>query len=106
METPKKKTETRAALSGIKIEHDRQLPRLSRIEGQVRGLQKMIDTKRHPLDIVHQISAVISALRRVQSDMVRDPMAALGEAIFTEKLSPQKRREITDEIATLLKRLS
>jgi len=79
---------------------------LSRIEGQVRGLQKMIDAERNCLDIVHQISAIINALRRVQNDMLRDHLAALGEAIIANDLTPQKRREMADELAALLKRLS
>ncbi len=103
----KNKTESnKATHGGIEVKHDRQMPRLSRIEGQVRGLQKMIDAERNCLDIVHQISAIINALRRVQNDMLRDHLAALGEAIVAENLTPQKRREMADELAALLKRLS
>jgi DNA-binding FrmR family transcriptional regulator len=95
-----------AAHGGIEVKHDRQLPRLSRIEGQVRGLQKMIDAERNCLDIVHQISAIINALRRVQTDMMRDHLTVLGEAIVAENLSPQMRREMADELAALFKQLS
>lgn len=106
MEKSKKKTNNRDAHGGVEVKHERQLPRLSRIEGQVRGLAKMIDAERNCLDIVHQISAIINALRRVQTDMMRDHLAALGEAIVAEKISPQTRREMADELAALLKRLS
>ncbi len=103
----KNKTESdKAAHGGIEVNHQRQQPRLSRIEGQVRGLAKMIDAKRNCLDIVHQISAIIHALRRVQKDMLGDHLAALGEAIIAENLSPQERREMADELAALLKQLS
>ena len=102
----KKKDSNKAAHGGIEVKHDRQLPRLSRIEGQVRGLQKMIDAERDCLDIVHQISAIINALRRVQNDMLRDHLAALGESIVAKDLPPQKRREMADELTALLKRLS
>ena len=81
-------------------------PRLSRIEGQVRGVQKMIDTERNCLEIVHQISAIINALRRVQNDMLRDHLTALGEAIIAGNLLPQERREMADELAALFKQLS
>lgn len=101
-----KKDSNKASHGGVEVKHDRQMPRLSRIEGQVRGLQKMIDAERDCLDIVHQISAIINALRRVQTDMMRDHLAALGEAIIAENLSPQKRREMADELAALLKQLS
>jgi DNA-binding FrmR family transcriptional regulator len=100
------KDSNKAAHGGIEVNHDRELPRLSRIEGQVRGLQKMIDAKRDCLDIVHQISAIINALRRVQTDMMRDHLAALGEAIIAADITPQKRREMADELAALLKQLS
>lgn len=100
------KESNKAAHGGIEVKHDRELPRLSRIEGQVRGLAKMIETERDCLDIIHQISAIINALRRVQSDMLGDHLAALGEAIVAENISAQTRREMADEIAALLKRLS
>ncbi len=87
-------------------DHAKQLPRLRRIEGQVRGMQKMIEEERDCLDITNQISAIINALRRVQSDMLHDHLAALGEAIIAEDLSPKKRRELAEEIREHLKRLS
>jgi CsoR family transcriptional regulator, copper-sensing transcriptional repressor len=100
------KNKTATAHGGIEVKHDKQIPRLSRIEGQVRGMQKMIDDGRNCLDIVHQISAIINALRRVQKDMLGDHLAALGEAIIVENLTPQQRREMADEIAALLKNLT
>jgi CsoR family transcriptional regulator, copper-sensing transcriptional repressor len=106
LEKSKKKTENQAAHGGVETHHEKQLPRLSRIEGQVRGLQKMIETERNCLDICHQISAIINALRRVQTDMVREHLAALGEAIVAEDISPKKRREMADELTALLKELS
>lgn len=101
-----KKDSNQSAHGGIEVNHERQLPRLSRIEGQVRGLGKMIDTDRNCLDIVHQISAIINALRRVQKDMLGDHLAALGESIVANELTPQKRREMADELVALLKQLS
>lgn len=108
MEKPKKNTKSKAATKSgdIEINHNRQIPRLSRIEGQVRGLQKMIDDERSCLDIVHQISAVTAALRRVQTDIMRDHLATLGETIIAGNLSPKTRREMADEFTALIKRLS
>ncbi|BAL05965.1 metal-sensitive transcriptional regulator [Bradyrhizobium japonicum] len=42
--------------------------RLGRIEGQVRGLSKMVEEDRYCIDIVTQISAVRAALRRVEEE--------------------------------------
>src|SRR5688572_12028547 len=48
------------------------LKRLSRIEGQVRGLGRMVEEDRYCIDIVTQIAAVQAALRRVEEDVLRD----------------------------------
>lgn len=48
------------------------LKRLSRIEGQVRGLARMVEEDRYCIDIVTQIAAVRAALRRVEEDVLRD----------------------------------
>lgn len=101
-----KKESSKSAHGGIEVNHEKQIPRLNRIEGQVRGLGKMIDAERNCLDIIHQISAIINALRRVQNDMLRDHLAALGESIVAGNIKPQKRREMADELAALLKQLS
>ena len=49
--------------------------RLNRIEGQVRGLAKMVDEDRYCIDIVTQISAVRSSLRRVEEEILKDHVA-------------------------------
>lgn len=86
------------------IGHARQLPRLRRIEGQVRGLQQMIADGRYCVEVGHQIEAVIAALRRVQSDMIRDHMEAAIQTMVSEGLSEEARRRLADEVATLLTR--
>lgn len=48
------------------------LKRLGRIEGQVRGLARMIDEDRYCVDVVTQIAAVRAALRRVEQEILRD----------------------------------
>src|ERR671924_133442 len=57
--------------------------RLSRIEGQVRGLSKMVDEDRYCIDIVTQISAVRAALRRVEEEVLRDHVAHCVEHAIT-----------------------
>ncbi|HVR97675.1 MAG TPA: metal-sensitive transcriptional regulator [Thermoanaerobaculia bacterium] len=51
---------------------DRNLKRLRRIEGQVRGLQKMVDEDRYCADILTQISSVQEALRSVGRELMRN----------------------------------
>ncbi len=50
----------------------RNLLRLKRIEGQVRGIQKMVDDDRYCVDILAQIDAVDQALRGVSRELVKN----------------------------------
>ncbi|HEU4641838.1 MAG TPA: metal-sensitive transcriptional regulator [Gemmatimonadaceae bacterium] len=54
---------------GIK---ERNLKRLRRIEGQVRGLQKMVEEDRYCADILTQVSSVHEALRAVARELMRN----------------------------------
>ena len=49
--------------------------RFNRIEGQVRGLAKMVGEDRYCIDIVTQISAVRAALRRAEEEILKDHVA-------------------------------
>ena len=51
---------------------DRNLTRLRRIEGQVRGLQKMVDDERYCAEVLTQISSVHEALRAVARELMRN----------------------------------
>ncbi len=51
---------------------DRNLKRLRRIEGQIRGLQKMVEEERYCADILMQISSVHEALRGVGRELMRN----------------------------------
>lgn len=51
---------------------DRNVKRLRRIEGQVRGLQKMVEEERYCADILTQISSVQEALRGVSRELMRN----------------------------------
>lgn len=58
-------TEPHGAVHGYTMDKDNYLKRLKRIEGQVRGLQRMIDEDTYCIDILTQVSAVTSALQSV-----------------------------------------
>lgn len=91
---------------GVEVDHRRQIPRLRRIEGQVRGLQEMIETGRYCINIAQQLNAAIAALRRVQSDMLRGHLRACVEASLEGHLPDAERRRIIEEVAALLARPS
>ena len=65
----------------------------------------MIHDGRYCLDVINQAGAVISSLRRIQSDMLRDHLAACGRSATTGQFSAQEREEMADEVAKLLKQL-
>lgn len=87
---------------GVPVDHSGQLPRLRRIEGQVRGLQQMIDDQRYCVEVAQQINAVIAALRRVQADMLRAHLRACVEAATNGDLPEEHRTQLLDEISALL----
>ena len=70
--------------------------RLNRIEGQVRGLAKMVDEDRYCIDIVTQISAVRSALRRVEEEILKDHVAHCVEHEIHSGDKADQRRKIAE----------
>ena len=70
--------------------------RLSRIEGQVRGLARMVDEDRYCIDIVTQISAVRAALRRVEEEVLKDHVAHCVEHAIASGDKADQRRKITE----------
>jgi len=67
--------------------------RLSRIEGQVRGLARMVEDDRYCIDIVTQISAVRAALRRLEEEVLRDHVAhCVNQAIASGDQTEQRRK--------------
>jgi DNA-binding FrmR family transcriptional regulator len=67
--------------------------RLNRIEGQVRGLARMIDDDRYCIDIVTQISAVRTALRRVEEEILRDHVShCVADAIASGSQADQRKK--------------
>ena len=72
------------------------LKRLRRIEGQVRGLARMVEEDRYCIDIVTQISAVRAALRRVEEEILRDHVAHCVEHAISSGDKADQRRKIAE----------
>ena len=75
--------------------------RLSRIEGQVRGVSKMLEDDRYCIDIVTQISAVRAALRRVEEEVLRDHVAHCVEHAISSGNKADQREKITELMAVI-----
>ena len=70
--------------------------RLGRIEGQVRGLSKMVEEDRYCIDIVTQIAAVRAALRRVEEEVLRDHVAHCVEHAISSGDKANQRQKIAE----------
>jgi CsoR family transcriptional regulator, copper-sensing transcriptional repressor len=92
-------------MAGYTGSKDDYLKRLRRVEGQVRGVQKMVESDTYCIDILTQVSAVTKALQGVAVGLVedhlghcvRDAVAAGGES------ADQKVAEASAAIARLLR---
>ena len=72
------------------------LKRLGRIEGQVRGLARMVEEDRYCIDVVTQISAVRAALRRLEEEVLRDHVAHCVEHAITAGNKSDQRRKVAE----------
>jgi DNA-binding FrmR family transcriptional regulator len=70
--------------------------RLNRIEGQVRGLTKMVDEDRYCIDIVTQIAAIRAALSRVEEELLRGHVASCMEHAIASGDKADQRRKIAE----------
>ena len=72
---------------------DSALKRLLRIEGQVRGLIRMVENDRYCIDVVTQISAARAALRKVEEEVLRDHVGhCVKNAISSGNKAAQRRK--------------
>lgn len=78
-----------------------QLARLSRIEGQVRGVSRMVDEERYCIDILTQIRAAKAALGKVEQEILRDHLAHCVSDAFHGG-SDKERQDKIDELIELL----
>jgi CsoR family transcriptional regulator, copper-sensing transcriptional repressor len=77
------------------------LRRLSRIEGQVRGVARMVERDRYCIDVITQIAAVRAALRRVEEEMLQDHVGHCVEHAITSGSRREQRRKVNELIDVL-----
>jgi len=81
--------------------HDDKLPNLNRIEGQIKGIKKMIENRRYCVDILTQLKAVRAALHKVEQEVLKTHMHhCLTHAV--ESGNDKDIREKIDELMQLL----
>lgn len=91
-----------AGYSGSKDDYQK---RLRRIEGQVRGVQRMVDDDIYCIDILTQISAITKALQAVSLGLLEDHVAhcVVDAARESDEAAQVKVREAADAIARLVR---
>ena len=83
---------------GTNPSHVDNLVALRRIEGQVRGVQRMVEERKYCIDILNQIYAVKGALGRVEEKIreFRERTAVSGAAVALESRLGTLRGQLTD----------
>ena len=81
------------------------LKRLRRIEGQVRGVQKMIAEDRYCADVLAQVSSVQEALRGVSQALLKNHLRHCATAAFSSD-EASEREAISDELVDLFAKFS
>ena len=77
--------------------------RLSRIEGQVRGISGMIDQDRYCIDVLTQIQAIRAALKRVEGEVLADHVSHCVEHAIRSG-TPAEQRKKVQELLDVLER--
>lgn len=92
-------------MPGYQISKEDLLGRLRRVEGQVRGLQQMVESDRYCVDVLTQISAVTRALQSVAVGMLDDHLrhCVAGAVSAGGPEAEEKLTEATAAIERLIK---
>jgi len=77
------------------------LNRLSRIEGQVRGIARMVEEDRYCIDVLTQVQAARAALSRVESEMLKDHLGHCIESAIVAGDAAEQRKKASELIELL-----
>ena len=83
--------------------HEEQITFLKKIEGQIRGIQKMIEDRRYCVDIMTQIHSVIGALYRVENEIFKKHIDGCVIQALRGKSEAEKQKKIEEDIELIAK---
>ena len=83
--------------------HTNQLQRLRRVEGQIRGVIKMIENKRYCMDILQQTRAISAALRAVENNIMEDHMTSCVVTAMKSNKKNEQANKIKEVIEVISK---
>src|SRR5690348_2840777 len=94
-----------ASMPGYSDRKDAIQKRLRRVEGQVRGLQRMVDEDKYCIDVLDQVAAATKALQAVAIELLEDHLAHCVTDAITEggKTADDKLSEASAAIARLVR---
>lgn len=81
--------------------HEEQIVSLRRIEGQIRGIQKMIEEKRYCIDILTQLHSIVGAILRVEDRIFRKHLEGCVSRSLKGKSKTGKQKKL-DEVIDLI----
>jgi len=84
--------------------HHEQIAFLKKIEGQIRGIQRMIQENRYCVDIITQLHSIIGALYRVENEIFKKHIDGCVVHALKGKSETEKQKKI-NEIVELISRL-
>ncbi len=82
----------------MKLEKEATVRRLNRIEGQVRGISRMIEDERYCIDIVQQLQAIKSAIAKVEDAVLKDHAATCVENAIASGDTKEQRQKFGELI--------
>ncbi|MEQ8689578.1 MAG: metal-sensitive transcriptional regulator [Pseudomonadales bacterium] len=88
----------------MKLEKEATIKRLNRIEGQVRGIKRMIEEERYCIEILQQMQAIKSAFAKVEDAILKDHSATCVEAAIASG-DAQEQRQKFGELVDLLSKV-
>ena len=77
------------------------LNRLRRIEGQVRGVARMVEEDRYCIDVLTQVQAIRAALSRAETEMLKDHLGRCIEGAIVSGDAKEQRKNASELIALL-----
>ena len=83
-------------------QHDNQLPGLNRIEGQIKGIKRMIANRRYCVDILTQLKAVKAAVHKVEQEILKTHM----QHCLIHAVESENEQDIQTKIDELMQLLS
>ncbi len=79
------------------------LKNLNRVEGQVRGIAKMVEEDRYCIDVVTQIEAARAALARIESDLLRQHLGRCVDRAMNSK-NASEQEKVIEELVGVFRR--